>query len=43
MAITINGNGTLSGVTAGLTTAALPAGSIIQNTQTTNTTQELYR
>ena len=41
MAITINGSGTLSGVTAGLTTAALPAGSIIQNTQTTNQTQEL--
>ena len=41
MAITINGSGTVSGITAGLTTAALPAGSIIQNTQTTNQTQEL--
>ena len=30
MAITINGNGTLSGVTAGLTAASMPAGSILQ-------------
>jgi hypothetical protein len=30
MAITINGNGTLSGVTAGLTSSSMPSGSIIQ-------------
>tara|TARA_A100001037_G_C14936275_1_gene538418 strand:- start:57 stop:575 length:519 start_codon:yes stop_codon:yes gene_type:complete len=30
MAITINGNGTLSGVTAGLTSASMPSGSVIQ-------------
>jgi len=30
MAITINGNGTVSGITAGLTAAAMPTGSIIQ-------------
>ena len=30
MAITINGSGTLSGVTAGLTAASMPTGSIVQ-------------
>ncbi len=30
MTITINGNGTLSGVTAGLTAASLPTGSVVQ-------------
>ena len=30
MAITINGNGTVSGITAGLTAASMPAGSVVQ-------------
>ena len=30
MAITINGNGTVSGITAGLTASSMPAGSILQ-------------
>tara|TARA_R100000008_G_scaffold53_1_gene19 strand:+ start:2277 stop:2813 length:537 start_codon:yes stop_codon:yes gene_type:complete len=30
MPITINGNGTLSGVTAGLTASSMPAGSVLQ-------------
>ena len=30
MAITINGNGTVSGITAGLTAASLPDGSVLQ-------------
>ena len=30
MAITINGSGTVSGITAGLTSASMPAGSILQ-------------
>ena len=30
MAITINGSGTVSGITAGLTAAAMPAGSVLQ-------------
>ena len=30
MAITINGSGTVTGITAGLTAAAMPAGSVIQ-------------
>ncbi len=34
MAITINGNGTLSGVTAGLTSSSMPTGSVLQVVQT---------
>lgn len=34
MAITINGNGTVSGITAGLTSASMPAGSVLQVQQT---------
>ena len=37
MAITINGNGTLSGVTAGLTASSLPSGSILQVVSATKT------
>ena len=33
MAITINGNGTLSGVSAGLTAASMPTGSVVQVVQ----------
>ena len=33
MAITINGSGTLSGVTAGLTAASMPTGSVVQVVQ----------
>ena len=42
MAITINGNGTVSGITAGLTAASMPAGSVIQVQQTvlTNAIEE---
>ena len=35
MAITINGSGTVSGITAGLTAASMPAGSVIQVVQGT--------
>jgi len=37
MAITINGSGTVSGITAGLTAAAMPAGSVLQVLQSTRT------
>ena len=37
MAITINGSGTLSGVTAGLTASSMPAGSVLQVLQSTRT------
>jgi len=37
MTITINGNGTLSGVTAGLTSASMPDGAVIQIQSTTKT------
>mgnify|MGYP003132658814 FL=1 len=39
MAITINGSGTLSGVTAGLTSSSMPTGSILQVVQTHLTTE----
>ena len=47
MAITINGSGTLSGVTAGLTAASMPTGSIVQtitaeHSATTSTTGVAY-
>tara|TARA_B100000287_G_C20359181_1_gene673054 strand:- start:14 stop:568 length:555 start_codon:yes stop_codon:yes gene_type:complete len=38
MAITINGNGTLSGVTAGLTASSLPSGAVLQVQTTYNNT-----
>ena len=38
MAITINGSGTVSGITAGLTAAAMPAGSVLQVVQATTQT-----
>ena len=37
MAITINGSGTLSGVTAGLTAASMPSGSVLQVVQAVKT------
>ena len=37
MAIAINGNGTVTGITAGLTAAAMPAGSVLQVLQSTRT------
>jgi len=37
MAITINGNGTVSGITAGLTAASLPTGAVLQVLQTVKT------
>ena len=37
MAITINGNGTVSGITAGLTAASMPTGSVLQVIQNTRT------
>ena len=40
MAITINGSGTLSGVTAGLTGASMPSGSVLQVKSTTKTDYE---
>ena len=42
MPITINGNGTVSGITAGLTAASMPAGSVLQVQQTvlTNAIEE---
>ena len=37
MAITINGNGTVSGITGGLTASSMPAGSILQIQQSVKT------
>ena len=39
MPITINGSGTVSGITGGLTRAAMPAGSVLQVVSNTNETQ----
>ena len=39
MPITINGSGTVSGITGGLTSAAMPAGSVLQVVSNTSETQ----